>query len=84
MYFHGSHFLLVSVSCLKPESSSVQQVVTVDVKTDFVEDSVAKLDTRFFGELLAEVYRKNCDIHTCVSEHVSKIRGRYGQTFLKL
>lgn len=36
----------------------------------------AKLDTRYFGELLADVYRKNCDIHSCISEHVAKIRGR--------
>lgn len=65
-------------------SSSVHDVVSVDVKnqlmsevkTDFEYEPVAKLDTRFFGELLAEVFRKNCDIHTCVSEHVSKIRGR--------
>ncbi|KAK1882719.1 Protein POF1B [Dissostichus eleginoides] len=35
-----------------------------------------KMDTRYFGELLAEVYRKNCDIHSCISEHVSKIRGQ--------
>ncbi|XP_016123132.1 protein POF1B [Sinocyclocheilus grahami] len=34
------------------------------------------MDNRFFGELLAEVYRKNSDIHTCISEHVAKIRGR--------
>uniref|UniRef100_A0A3Q1GIB0 POF1B actin binding protein n=1 Tax=Acanthochromis polyacanthus TaxID=80966 RepID=A0A3Q1GIB0_9TELE len=31
--------------------------------------------TRYFGELLADVYRKNCDIHTCINDHVSKIRG---------
>lgn len=36
----------------------------------------AKLDTRYFGELLADVYRKNCDIHSCISEHVAKIRGK--------
>ncbi|CAL8277399.1 unnamed protein product [Arctogadus glacialis] len=40
---------------------------------------VMKMDTRFFGELLAEVYRKNCDIHSCISEHVAKIRGRKHQ-----
>ncbi|XP_027033124.1 protein POF1B isoform X2 [Tachysurus fulvidraco] len=57
-------------------SSSVQEVVNFDVKTDFEFEPLEKLDTRFFGELLAEVYRKNCDIHTCISEHVSKIRGR--------
>ncbi|XP_034406992.1 protein POF1B [Cyclopterus lumpus] len=38
-----------------------------------------KMDTRYFGELLAEVYRKNCDIHSCISEHVSKIRGQKHQ-----
>ncbi|XP_026794491.3 protein POF1B [Pangasianodon hypophthalmus] len=65
-------------------SSSVQDIISIDVKnhlksevkTDFEFEPVAKLDTRFFGELLAEVYRKNCDIHTCISEHVAKIRGR--------
>ena len=36
----------------------------------------AKLDTRYFGELMADVYRKNCDIHSCISEHVAKIRGQ--------
>uniref|UniRef100_A0A3B4U108 POF1B actin binding protein n=1 Tax=Seriola dumerili TaxID=41447 RepID=A0A3B4U108_SERDU len=37
----------------------------------------AKMDTRYFGELLADVYRKNCDIHSCISEHVSKIRTKH-------
>ncbi|XP_036444846.1 protein POF1B isoform X2 [Colossoma macropomum] len=48
-----------------------------EIKTEVVEaQPLAKLDTRFFGELLAEVYRKNCNIHSCISEHVAKIRGR--------
>ncbi|XP_019728667.1 protein POF1B [Hippocampus comes] len=34
------------------------------------------MDTRYFAALLADVYRKNCDIHSCISEHVSKIRGQ--------
>uniref|UniRef100_A0A671VT07 POF1B helix-loop-helix domain-containing protein n=1 Tax=Sparus aurata TaxID=8175 RepID=A0A671VT07_SPAAU len=37
------------------------------------------MDTRYFGELLADVYRKNCDIHSCISDHVSKIRGKKHQ-----
>lgn len=37
------------------------------------------MDTRYFGELLADVYRKNCDIHSCIYEHVSKIRGKKHQ-----
>ncbi|CAM4671363.1 unnamed protein product [Leuciscus chuanchicus] len=48
-----------------------------EIKTEVFEvEPVAKMDNRFFGELLAEVYRKNSDIHTCISEHVAKIRGR--------
>ncbi|XP_028671804.1 protein POF1B [Erpetoichthys calabaricus] len=40
-------------------------------------DSFAdKLDTRFFGELLAELHRKNTEVYNCISEHVDKIRGR--------
>ncbi|XP_035290091.1 protein POF1B isoform X1 [Anguilla anguilla] len=59
----------------------VQRVSRVSVRTEVpLIEPQAKLDTRFFGELLADIYRKNCDIHTCVSEHVSKIRGRK-QTF---
>lgn len=46
-------------------------------KTEVREASQpTKLDTRYFGELLADVYRKNCDIHSCISEHVAKIRGK--------
>lgn len=65
-------------------SSHYEETVEYDGKssvnthmTEFIEsEPVAKMDNRFFGELLAEVYRKNIDIHTCISEHVSKIRGR--------
>ncbi|XP_072518401.1 protein POF1B isoform X2 [Salminus brasiliensis] len=69
----------------EPEVVTSREIVNVDlknhlkseVKTEVVEaEPLAKLDTRFFGELLAEVYRKNSDIHSCISEHVAKIRGR--------
>uniref|UniRef100_A0A8C9WDM1 POF1B actin binding protein n=1 Tax=Scleropages formosus TaxID=113540 RepID=A0A8C9WDM1_SCLFO len=62
------------------EQSSITQ--TNNVPEYVVQQEVSKvepqekLDTRFFGELLAEVYRKTCDIHTHISEHVAKIRGR--------
>lgn len=69
------------------ESSSIHEEVvdlremnngfSSEIKTEVFEvEPVAKMDNRFFGELLAEVYRKNTDIHTCISEHVAKIRGR--------
>lgn len=55
----------------------IESVSQVGIKSEVREVvPVVKMDTRFFGELLAEVYRKNCDIHTCISEHVAKIRGR--------
>ncbi|XP_063059023.1 protein POF1B isoform X2 [Engraulis encrasicolus] len=65
-------------STVVQEESLVQQLSRVEVKAELPEPEppAPKLDTRYFGELLAEVYRKNCDIHSCISEHVSKIRGR--------
>ncbi|XP_074529097.1 protein POF1B isoform X3 [Halichoeres trimaculatus] len=45
-------------------------------KVEILKDEPTKMDTRYFGELLADVYRKNCDIHSCISEHVAKIRGQ--------
>ncbi|XP_052393040.1 protein POF1B [Carassius gibelio] len=68
------------------ETSSIREEVVdqreiknghFEIKTEVIDvEPVAKMDNRFFGELLAEVYRKNSDIHTCISEHVAKIRGR--------
>ncbi|KAJ8276783.1 hypothetical protein COCON_G00085350 [Conger conger] len=55
----------------------IKKVSRVTVRSEVPQiEPQAKLDTRFFGELLADIYRKNCDIHTCISDHVSKIRGR--------
>uniref|UniRef100_A0A3P8XN35 POF1B helix-loop-helix domain-containing protein n=1 Tax=Esox lucius TaxID=8010 RepID=A0A3P8XN35_ESOLU len=55
----------------------IEKVSQVKIKSEVREvEPLVKMDTRFFGELLAEVYRKNCDIYTCISEHVAKIRGR--------
>eukprot|EP00064_Thunnus_orientalis_P015692 superscaffoldBa00002959_g15749 len=58
----------------------IERISRTEVKTEQREaPQLTKLDTRYFGELLAEVYRKNCDIHSCISEHVSKIRGQKHQ-----
>ncbi|XP_020796763.2 protein POF1B [Boleophthalmus pectinirostris] len=55
----------------------LEKISRTEVKTCLTEvPPPTKLDTRYFGELLAEVYRKNCDIHSCISEHVSKIKGQ--------
>ncbi|KAK2828430.1 hypothetical protein Q5P01_019464 [Channa striata] len=58
----------------------IEKLTKTEVKTELKEvPQPTKLDTRYFGELLAEVYRKNCDIHSCISDHVSKIRGQKHQ-----
>uniref|UniRef100_UPI0037E93C49 protein POF1B n=1 Tax=Semicossyphus pulcher TaxID=241346 RepID=UPI0037E93C49 len=58
----------------------VEKIISRQVTTNLREvPQPTKMDTRYFGELLADVYRKNCDIHSCISEHVSKIRGQKHQ-----
>ncbi|XP_072302168.1 protein POF1B [Eucyclogobius newberryi] len=64
----------------------VEKISRTEVRSSLSEAAAAphtatKLDTRYFGELLAEVYRKNCDIHSCISEHVSKIKGQKTDSF---
>ncbi|XP_039888455.1 protein POF1B isoform X2 [Simochromis diagramma] len=55
----------------------IEKISRREVRTELKEiPEPTKLDTRYFGELLADVYRKNCDIHSYISEHVSKIRGQ--------
>ncbi|XP_061658468.1 protein POF1B isoform X1 [Syngnathoides biaculeatus] len=63
---------VVNVIQQKPPPA-IEKISRTEVKTDLSE--ATKMDTRYFAALLADVYRKNCDIHSCISEHVSKIRG---------
>ncbi|KAJ8346184.1 hypothetical protein SKAU_G00303770 [Synaphobranchus kaupii] len=66
-----------NVQQVKEVQETVTKVSRVSVRSPVPQiEPQAKLDTRFFGELLADIHRKNCDIYTCISEHVSKIRGR--------
>ncbi|XP_050949123.1 protein POF1B isoform X1 [Labeo rohita] len=70
---------LVETSSIREEVVDLREIKNglSQIKTEIIDvEPVAKMDNRFFGELLAEVYRKNSDIHTCISEHVAKIRGR--------
>ncbi|XP_036975744.1 protein POF1B isoform X1 [Acanthopagrus latus] len=62
------------------QQKPIEKISRTEVRTE-VRDvpQPTKMDTRYFGELLADVYRKNCDIHSCISEHVSKIRGKKHQ-----
>lgn len=55
----------------------LEKLSITKVKSELKEvPQSTKLDTRYFGELMADVYRKNCDIYSCISDHVSKIRGQ--------
>nr|XP_046266353.1 protein POF1B isoform X2 [Scatophagus argus] len=70
---------IVNIIQQKP-SPVVEKFSRTEVKTELSDvPQPTKLDTRYFGELLADVYRKNCDIHSCISEHVAKIRGKKHQ-----
>ncbi|XP_047184795.1 protein POF1B isoform X1 [Scophthalmus maximus] len=70
---------IVNIIQQKPPPA-IERISRTVVGTELREGpQPVKMDTRYFGELLADVYRKNCDIHSCISEHVSKIRGQKHQ-----
>ncbi|XP_047235038.1 protein POF1B isoform X2 [Girardinichthys multiradiatus] len=62
------------VNVFQQKAPSVRHRVSLTEQKEVLEPT--KLDTRYFGELLADIYRKNCDIHSYISENVSKIRGQ--------
>lgn len=60
------------VNVIQQKPQTLRPRVSVSEQKEVLEPT--KLDTRYFGELLADVYRKNCDIHSYIVENVSKIR----------
>ncbi|PWA24383.1 hypothetical protein CCH79_00011944, partial [Gambusia affinis] len=62
------------VNIIQQKAPSVKQKFSVSEQRETPEPT--KLDTRYFGELLADVYRKNCDIHSYIYDNVSKIGGQ--------
>ncbi|XP_014884678.1 protein POF1B isoform X2 [Poecilia latipinna] len=62
------------VNIIQQKAPSVKQKFSMSEQRETLEPT--KLDTRYFGELLADVYRKNCDIHSYIFDNVSKIRGQ--------
>uniref|UniRef100_A0A3Q2YTN9 Protein POF1B-like n=1 Tax=Hippocampus comes TaxID=109280 RepID=A0A3Q2YTN9_HIPCM len=62
---------IVNVIQQKPPPPAIEKISRTEVKTDLSE--ATKMDTRYFAALLADVYRKNCDIHSCISEHVEDV-----------
>uniref|UniRef100_A0A3B5MNJ9 POF1B actin binding protein n=1 Tax=Xiphophorus couchianus TaxID=32473 RepID=A0A3B5MNJ9_9TELE len=61
------------VNIIQQKAPSVKQKFSMSEQRETPEPT--KLDTRYFGELLADVYRKNCDIHSYIYDNVSKISG---------
>lgn len=62
------------VNIIQQKAPSVKQKFSMSEQRETPEPT--KLDTRYFGELLADVYRKNCDIHSYIYDNVSKISGQ--------
>ncbi|XP_017295676.1 protein POF1B [Kryptolebias marmoratus] len=67
---------IVNVIQQSPLQMTQKKITVLDLKE---VPEPTKLDTRYFGELLADIYRKNCDIHSYISDNVSKIRGQKHQ-----
>ncbi|XP_015977355.1 protein POF1B isoform X2 [Rousettus aegyptiacus] len=51
------------------ESSHIQEQVIIQ------DDGPEKLDPKYFGELLADLSRKNTDLYHCLLEHMQRIGG---------
>ncbi|XP_030602829.1 protein POF1B isoform X2 [Archocentrus centrarchus] len=75
---------IVNVIQTKPPPV-IEKVSRKEVMTELkMIPEPTKLDTRYFGELLADVFRKNCDIYSCIADHVSKLPGKRQQLDCKV
>lgn len=74
-YQSSEHEFVFENSTQNTERKSSNQSFEQQQKTeqDFGTD---KMDSRYFGELLAELSRKNNDLYSCLLQHVEKIGGR--------
>ncbi|XP_075428974.1 protein POF1B isoform X4 [Ascaphus truei] len=61
----------VSRNTLKRESVHFN-----DQQKSIVDSGSEKMDSKYFGELLAELNRKNNDLYVCLVQHVEKIGAR--------
>ncbi|KAM8952827.1 LOW QUALITY PROTEIN: protein POF1B [Pelodytes ibericus] len=57
-------------------SKQVIETVSSDQRIASVDLGPEQLDARYFGELLAELSRKNNDLYSCLMQHVEKIGAR--------
>uniref|UniRef100_A0A8C3XIY3 POF1B actin binding protein n=1 Tax=Chelydra serpentina TaxID=8475 RepID=A0A8C3XIY3_CHESE len=61
--------------CRETQSCSPCEISSISVHC--LQEANDQLDSRYFGELLAEVNRKSNDLYSCLLQHVEKIGRRY-------
>ncbi|KAM4662900.1 protein POF1B isoform 1-T1 [Discoglossus pictus] len=57
----------------KQQNVSMQSIQQISQQRRSVDAGPEQLDARYFGELLAELSRKNNDLYSCLMQHVEKI-----------
>ncbi|EHB02149.1 Protein POF1B [Heterocephalus glaber] len=72
-FMRGNHFfpgnnVIYEKTIRKVEKLNTDQVIMQD-------DGPEKLDPKYFGELLADLCRKNTDLYNCLLEHLQRIGG---------
>ncbi|MBZ3883569.1 Protein POF1B [Sciurus carolinensis] len=72
-FLRGGHFfpgnnVIYEKTIRKVEKLNTDQVIIQD-------DGPEKLDPKYFGELLADLSRKNTDLYHCLLEHLQRIGG---------
>ncbi|CAO2623219.1 Protein POF1B, partial [Lemmus lemmus] len=72
-FLRGGHFfpgnnVIYEKTIRKVEKLNTDQVIIQD-------DGPEKLDPKYFGELLADLSRKNTDLYNCLLEHLERIGG---------
>ncbi|XP_058147172.1 protein POF1B [Dasypus novemcinctus] len=67
-YFSPRNNVIYEKTIRKVEKLNTNQVIIQD-------DGPEKLDPKYFGELLADLSRKNTDLYHCLLEHLQRIGG---------
>uniref|UniRef100_A0A8C4LTA0 POF1B actin binding protein n=1 Tax=Equus asinus TaxID=9793 RepID=A0A8C4LTA0_EQUAS len=60
---------------LVPTFNNIEKIHTKGYEVIIQDDGPEKLDPKYFGELLADLSRKNTDLYHCLLEHLQRIGG---------
>ncbi|XP_050998429.1 protein POF1B isoform X4 [Acomys russatus] len=72
-FLRGGHFFPVNNVIYEKTIRKVEKLNTDHVIIQ--DDGPEKLDPKYFGELLADLSRKNTDLYHCLLEHLERIGG---------